>query len=84
MRSVLVSTGHKVAKHRHNTTDRQTHQTTLIEVTETHVIGSKQLSVKMDDHRYSLLKKNASAKDMTHRAIMLEAFDLWLRVHGAA
>jgi hypothetical protein len=38
----------------------------------------------MDDHRYSLLKKNASAKDMTHRAIMLEAFDLWLRLHGAA
>lgn len=41
MRSILVSTGHKMAKHRHNTTDRQTHQTTLIEVTETHVIGAK-------------------------------------------
>lgn len=73
-----------MAKRHHNTAEKQTHQTTLIELTETHIIGSKQLSVKMDDNRYKLLKKNASAKDMTHRAIMLEAFDLWLRVHGAA
>lgn len=82
MRSVLVSTGHKMAKQRHNTAKKQTHQTTVIEVTETHIIGSKQLSVKMDEHRYKLLKKNASAKGMTHRDIMLQGFDLWMRVFG--
>ncbi|MEI1665336.1 hypothetical protein ABTN36_16385 [Acinetobacter baumannii] len=60
------------------------YQTTLIEITETKIIGAKQVSVKMDEHRYSQLRKNALAKNMTHRDIMLEAFDLWLKLNGTA
>lgn len=58
------------------------YQTTLIEVTETNIIGTKSLTVKMDEHRYKQLRLNALDKEMTHRDIMLEGFDLWLKVHG--
>lgn len=58
------------------------YQTTLIEITETNIIGTKHLTVKMDEHRYKQLRLNALDKDMAHRDIMLEAFDLWMKVHG--
>lgn len=58
------------------------YQTTVIEVTETSIIGAKSLSVKMDEHRYKQLRLNALEKGMTHREIMIEAFDLWIRLHG--
>ena len=62
--------------------DKSPYQTTVIEVTETSIIGAKSLSVKMDEHRYKQLRLNALARGMTHRDIMLEAFDLWVKVHG--
>lgn len=58
------------------------YQTTIIKVKETKAIGSKNLTVKMDEYRYKQLKRNALEKDMTHRDIMLEGFDLWMKVHG--
>lgn len=62
--------------------DKSPYQTTVIEVTETSIIGAKSLSVKMDEHRYKQLRLNALEKGMTHRDIMLEGFDLWMKVHG--
>ncbi|HCH8074836.1 TPA: hypothetical protein RP439_003773 [Acinetobacter baumannii] len=46
------------------------YQTTVIEVTETSIIGAKSLSVKMDEHRYKQLRLNALEKGMTHREIL--------------
>lgn len=81
MCSTQVSKGQTMSNHR----DYPKHfpnQTTLIEVREIKTIGSKQLTVKMDEDRYKQLRLNALDKGMTHRDIMLEGFDLWLKVHG--
>lgn len=44
--------------------------------------GSAQVSVRLDGARYTILRKIAKAEDRTHKDIMIEAFDLWLREKG--
>lgn len=42
----------------------------------------KALSIKMDAERYAHLRNAAYHTGKTHRAIMLEAFDLWVETNG--
>ncbi len=44
--------------------------------------GSAQVSVRLDGARYTILRKIAKAEDRTHKDIMIEAFDLWLKEKG--
>lgn len=42
----------------------------------------KALSIKMDAERYAILRNISYQTGKTHRAIMLEAFDVWVETHG--
>lgn len=45
-------------------------------------LQSAQVSVRLDGSRYAKLKKAGIAFEMTHKDILIEGFDLWLKEKG--
>lgn len=45
-------------------------------------LQSAQVSVRLDGTRYAKLKKAGIAFEMTHKDILIEGFDLWLKEKG--
>lgn len=48
----------------------------------TPIEGSAQVSVRLDGVRYSKLKKIGQATGMSHKEILTEGFDLWVKANG--
>lgn len=46
-------------------------------------VATKQISVKMEGEDYAKLRSAAQKTELTHRDILLEGFNLWLKTNAS-